>query len=131
MSFQEEKREVATPAAPKAIGPYSQGVIAGPFVFTSGVLPVDPVTGKLVEGGIVEHTRQVFENLKAILEEAGTSLANTVKATVFIAGMKDFAAMNEVYASYLGEGVKPSRSTVEIPNLALGALVEIELVALR
>ncbi|HRV24281.1 MAG TPA: Rid family detoxifying hydrolase, partial [Sphaerochaeta sp.] len=125
------KSEVATPNAPKAIGPYSQAVSAGPFVFTSGVLPVDPKTGKLVEGGIVEHTKQVFENLKAILKEAGTSLSNAVKTTVFIASMKDFAAMNEVYASYLGDGVKPSRSTVEIPNLALGALVEIEMIVLR
>ena len=95
------------------------------------MLPVDPKTGKLVEGGIVEHTKQVFENLKAILKEAGTSLSNAVKTTVFIASMKDFAAMNEVYASYLGDGVKPSRSTVEIPNLALGALVEIEMIVLR
>ncbi|HOE88847.1 MAG TPA: RidA family protein [Sphaerochaeta sp.] len=131
MSFQVTKSEVATPNAPKAIGPYSQAVSAGPFVFTSGVLPVDPKTGKLVEGGIVEHTKQVFENLKAILKEAGTSLSNAVKTTVFIASMKDFAAMNEVYASYLGDGVKPSRSTVEIPNLALGALVEIEMIVLR
>ncbi|OQA42246.1 MAG: Enamine/imine deaminase [Spirochaetes bacterium ADurb.Bin315] len=131
MSLQVTKSEVATPNAPKAIGPYSQAVSAGPFVFTSGVLPVDPKTGKLVEGGIVEHTKQVFENLKAILKEAGTSLSNAVKTTVFIASMKDFAAMNEVYASYLGDGVKPSRSTVEIPNLALGALVEIEMIVLR
>jgi 2-iminobutanoate/2-iminopropanoate deaminase len=131
MSFQVTKSEVATPNAPKAIGPYSQAVSAGPFVFTSGVLPVDPKTGKLVEGGIVEHTKQVFENLKAILKEAGTSLSNAVKTTVFIASMKDFAAMNEVYASYLGDGVKPSRSTVEIPNLALGALVEIEMIVLQ
>ncbi len=131
MSFQVTKSEVATPNAPKAIGTYSQAVSAGYFVFTSGVLPVDPKTGKLVEGGIVEHTKQVFENLKAILKEAGTSLSNAVKTTVFIASMKDFAAMNEVYASYLGDGVKPSRSTVEIPNLALGALVEIEMIVLR
>ncbi|HNZ94881.1 MAG TPA: Rid family detoxifying hydrolase [Sphaerochaeta sp.] len=131
MSLQVTKSEVATPNAPKAIGPYSQAVSAGPFVFTSGVLPVDPKTGKLVEGGIVEHTKQVFENLKAILKEAGTSLSNAVKTTVFIASMKDFAAMNEVYASYLGDGVKPSRSTVEIPNLALGALVEIEMIVLQ
>ncbi len=131
MSLQVTKSEVATPNAPKAIGPYSQAVSAGSFVFTSGVLPVDPKTGKLVEGGIVEHTKQVFENLKAILKEAGTSLSNAVKTTVFIASMKDFAAMNEVYASYLGDGVKPSRSTVEIPNLALGALVEIEMIVLQ
>ena len=131
MSFQVKKSEIATQRAPKAIGPYSQAVSAGSFVFTSGVLPVNPETGKVVEGGIVEHTRQVFENLKAILEEAGTSLSNAVKTTVFIASMKDFAAMNEVYASYLGDGVKPSRSTVEIPNLALGALVEIEMIVLR
>jgi 2-iminobutanoate/2-iminopropanoate deaminase len=131
MLFQLKKSEVATEKAPKAIGPYSQAVSAGPFVFTSGVLPIDPSTGKVVEGGIVEHTTQVFENLKAILEAAGTNLSKAVKTTVFIASMADFAAMNEVYASYLGEGVKPGRSTVEIPNLALGALVEIEMIVLQ
>ncbi|MFA7560145.1 MAG: RidA family protein [Sphaerochaeta sp.] len=131
MLFQLKKSEVATDNAPKAIGPYSQAVSAGPFVFTSGVLPIDPATGKVVEGTIVEHTKQVFENLKAILAAAGTDLSKVVKTTVFIGSMKDFAAMNEVYASYLGDGVKPSRSTVEISNLALGALVEIEMIVLQ
>ena len=94
------KKEVKTASAPQAIGPYSQGVIAPPFVFCSGQIPLDPATGKMIEGGIEEQTRRALKNVAAVLEAAGSSLAKTVKTTVFLQDMNDFAAMNAVYAGF-------------------------------
>jgi 2-iminobutanoate/2-iminopropanoate deaminase len=120
---------ISTDNAPKAIGPYEQAIRVGDFVYTAGQIPIDPKTGTLVEGGISDQTRQVLENLKAVLEAAGSSLERVVKATVFLKNMADFAAMNEVYTQYLGDA-KPARSTVAVAELPRGALVEIDFVAL-
>jgi 2-iminobutanoate/2-iminopropanoate deaminase len=121
---------VTTDLAPAAIGPYSQGVRAGNFIFTAGQIPLDPVTQQVVAGGIAEQTARVFENLKAILEEAGSSFDRVVKATVFLKDLNDFSAMNAVYASYLeAEGEAPARTTVEVSRLPRNVLIEIELVA--
>ncbi|MGA2807390.1 MAG: RidA family protein [Terracidiphilus sp.] len=125
------KAVVATASAPAAIGPYSQGVRVGSLVFTAGQIALDPATGQVVPGGINEQTTRVLENLKAILEASGSSLARSVKATVFLKDFNDFAAMNAVYGAYLGpEGVAPpARTTVEVSRLPKDVLVEIELVA--
>lgn len=123
-----KKEIVQTGMAPKAIGPYSQAVKAGNMLFTSGQLPINPATGD-VTGDVGTQTRQVLENLKAVVEAAGGSLADVVKATVFITDLSGFAAMNTVYAEYFAEK-PPARSTVEISGLAKNALVEIEVVAL-
>ena len=123
------KESVSTGKAPKAIGPYEQAIKVGDFVYTAGQIPIDPKTGNFVEGGIAAQTRQVLENLKAVLEAAGSSLDRVVKATVFLKNMGDFAAMNEVYAEYLAQA-KPARSTVAVAELPRGALVEIDFVAL-
>ncbi len=120
---------VQTEMAPKAIGPYVQAVKANGMVYTAGQIPIDPKTGEVVSGGIAAQTRQVLENLKAVLEAGGSSLEKVVKATVFLRNMSDFAAMNEIYAEYLGK-VKPARSTVAVSELPRGALVEIDLLAL-
>ena len=122
------KQTVATDNAPKAIGPYEQAIKIGDFVYASGQIPLDPKTGNLVSGGIKEQTCQVLENLKAVLEAAGTSLDRVIKATVFLKNIADFAAMNEVYAEYLGQA-KPARSTVAVADLPRGALVEIDFIA--
>lgn len=123
------KETVATDRAPKAIGPYEQAIKVGEFVYTAGQIAIDPKTGNLVEGDIAAQTRRVLENLKAVLESAGSSLDRVVKATVFLKNMADFAAMNEVYAEYLGKA-KPARSTVAVVELPRGALIEIDFVAL-
>jgi 2-iminobutanoate/2-iminopropanoate deaminase len=123
------KETVATDKAPKAIGPYEQAIKVGEFVYTAGQIPIDPKTGNFVEGGVAAQTRQVLENLKAVLEAAGSSLDRVVKATVFLKNIGDFSAMNEVYSEYLGE-TKPARSTVAVAELPRGALVEIDFVAL-
>ena len=123
------KQTVSTDKAPKAIGPYEQAIKVGEMVYTAGQIPIDPKTGNLVAGGIAEQTRQVLENLKAVVEAAGSSLERVVKATVFLKNIADFAAMNEVYAEYLGQA-KPARSTVAVADLPRGALVEIDLVAI-
>jgi len=122
------KKIIKTDNAPGAVGPYSQGVATGGFVFTSGQLPMDPRTGKFVEGGIREEARQCLENVKAVLEAAGTSLDKAVKATVFLADIKDFAAVNEVYATFFTEN-PPARSAYQVAALPLGARVEIEMIA--
>jgi 2-iminobutanoate/2-iminopropanoate deaminase len=122
------KEPVQTDNAPKAIGPYEQAIKANGFIYTAGQIPIDPKTGNFVEGGITAQTRQVLENLKAVLEAGGSSLERVVKATVFLKNMADFAAMNDVYAQYLG-GAKPARSTVAVAELPRGALIEIDLVA--
>jgi 2-iminobutanoate/2-iminopropanoate deaminase len=125
------KSVITTSAAPAAIGPYSQAIRTGNLIFTAGQAALDPATGQLVPGGISEQTKRTIENLKAVLEAAGSSLAKTVKATVFLKDMKDFAAMNAIYATYLApEGiVPPARTTIEAARLPKDALVEIELVA--
>ncbi len=125
------KTVIATASAPAAVGPYSQGVRTGGLVFTAGQIPLDPATQQVTPGGITEQTTRVFENLKAILEAAGTSLSRTVKATVFLKDMADFAAMNAVYGSYLGQSgsVPPARSTVEVSRLPKDVLIEIEVIA--
>jgi len=125
------KTAVSTNEAPVAIGPYSQAVRVGEFVFTSGQVGLDPATGVLVEGGIQAQTARVLENLKAVLAAAGLPLAQVVKTTVFLKDMADFAAMNEVYARYLAPPgvVAPARSTVAVGGLPKDALVEIEVIA--
>jgi 2-iminobutanoate/2-iminopropanoate deaminase len=125
------KQAITTTAAPKAIGPYSQAIRSGNLIFTAGQIALDPDTGNIVSSGITEQTTQVLENLKAILEAAGSSLDRAVKATVFLKDFNDFGAMNAVFAVYLGgEGrVAPARSTVEVSRLPKDALVEIELIA--
>ena len=123
------KQIIATESAPQAIGPYSQAIVAGGFVFASGQIPIDPATGQFVEGGIVEQTEQVLRNVSNLLEAAGTGLARVVKTTVFLADMNDFAAMNETYARFFGEN-PPARSTVQAARLPRDARVEIEVVAL-
>jgi 2-iminobutanoate/2-iminopropanoate deaminase len=123
------KETVSTDKAPKAIGPYEQAIKVGDLVYASGQIPLDPQTGNLVEGDISIQTRRVMANLKAVVEAAGSSLDRVVKATVFLKNIGDFAAMNEVYAEYLG-AAKPARSTVAVADLPRGALVEIDLIAL-
>jgi 2-iminobutanoate/2-iminopropanoate deaminase len=125
------KAAIATNLAPAAIGPYSQGIRVGNLVFTAGQIALDPATQQVVAPGIAEQTTQVMENLKAILEAAGTSLAKVVKATVFLKDFNDFAAMNAVYGAYLApQGVAaPARSTVEVSRLPKDVLVEIDLIA--
>ena len=123
------RKIVTTKAAPAAIGPYSQGNIFGNLLFTSGQVPLDPETGTIVGNTIEEQTEQVLKNVKAILEEAGSSLDKVLKTTVFIKDMNDFAAMNGVYAKYFTEGSYPSRSAVEVARLPKDVLVEIETIA--
>lgn len=125
------KTVIASPDAPAAIGPYSQAIRVGDTVYTSGQIPLDPKTGSFVPGGITEQTTQVLENLKAVLAQANLTLADTIKTTVFLKSMGDFAAMNDVYAHYFApEGViPPARSTVQVAALPKDALVEIELIA--
>ena len=123
------REPISTDKAPKAIGPYEQAIKVGDFVYTAGQIPIDPQTGNLVSGGIAEQTRRVLENLKAVLEAAGSSLDKVIKATVFLKNMADFAALNEVYGEYLGKA-KPARSTVAVADLPRGALVEIDLIAI-
>jgi 2-iminobutanoate/2-iminopropanoate deaminase len=119
---------VATAGAPKAIGPYSQGVMSHGFLFTAGQVALDPAKGELVPGGITEQTTRALENLRAILSSAGTDFSQVVKTTVFLVDMADFAAMNEVYGRAFGNH-RPARSTVAVAALPRGALVEIEVIA--
>jgi 2-iminobutanoate/2-iminopropanoate deaminase len=123
------KNVVSTTSAPGAVGPYSQAIKTESMVYTAGQVGLVPGTKSLIEGGIEAQTRQVLENLKAVLEAAGSSLDKAVKTTVFLKSMDDFAAMNSVYASYFTVN-PPARSTVAVSGLPLGALVEIEVVAL-
>ena len=121
-------RIVSSDTAPAAIGPYSQGIIAGGFLFSAGQIPLDPATTQVVEGDIVPQTQQVLKNLQAVLAAAGASWKDVVKTTVFLQDMSDFPRMNEVYASVMGEA-RPARSTVQVAGLPRGVQVEIELVA--
>ena len=120
---------IKTEGAPGAIGPYSQAIRAGGFIFASGQIPLDPATGSLVQGGIVEQTEQVMRNVSALLEAAGSGIDRIVKTTVFLADMNDFSAMNEVYGKYF-EKNPPARATVQAARLPRDARVEIEVVAL-
>jgi 2-iminobutanoate/2-iminopropanoate deaminase len=119
---------IATEGAPKAIGPYSQAVTAGGFLFASGQIPLDPATGELVPGGVEASTERVFDNLEAVLRESGLTFADVVKTTVYLTRAEDFPAMNGVYARRFGEH-RPARSTVTVAALPKGALLEIEIVA--
>ena len=125
------KRDVvSTEKAPKAIGPYSQGIKAGDFVFTAGQAPIDPATGKLVEGDIAKQTRQVLKNILAIVEAADSSLERVVKTTVLLSDMADFQAMNAVYAEFFRPDKNPPARTTSQAKLPLGALVVMDAVAL-
>ena len=121
------KQIVSTDQGPKAIGPYSQAVKANGFIFTAGQIALDPVTGQIVEGDVARQTARVLENLKAVVEAAGSSLGQTVKATVYLKDMNEFAAMNEIYARYFPQN-PPARSTLEAARLPRDARVEIELI---
>lgn len=123
-------KTVQTDKAPQAIGPYSQAIAAGRWIFASGQIPVDPKTGDLVTGSIATQTNRVMENLSAVLEAAGSSLKDVVKTTVFLSSMDDFAAMNEVYGQHFGKH-RPARATVEVARLPKDVGVEIECVARR
>jgi 2-iminobutanoate/2-iminopropanoate deaminase len=122
------KDSIQTEHAPQAIGPYSQAIKAGGFLFASGQIPIDPLTGQFVAGGIAEQTEQVLKNLSAVLQAGGSSLDRVVKTTVFLADMDEFALMNEVYGKYFGAGL-PARATVQAARLPRDARVEIEAIA--
>lgn len=123
-------KQIATSAAPAAIGPYSQAIEANGFIYTSGQLPIDPSTGVFAEGGVRGQTQQSLKNVQEILREAGTDLDNVVKTTVFLSDMNDFAAMNEVYAKFF-KAPFPARSAIAVKTLPKNALVEIECVAVK
>jgi 2-iminobutanoate/2-iminopropanoate deaminase len=120
---------INTHAAPKAIGPYSQAVVAGDFVFVSGQIALNPSTGSIIEGGITDQTLQVLKNIEAILKEAGLSLNRLVKTEVYLKDFNEFAAMNEVYATFFPSDIKPARVTVEVSRLPRDVLIEIGCVA--
>ena len=122
------KKVIKTTKAPAAIGPYNQAIQVGNLVYTSGQIPIDPATGNFVEGGIKEQTRQSLLNVKAILEEAGLTMSDVIKTTVFMADMNDFSDMNAVYSEFFPEPY-PARSAVAVKTLPKGALAEIEVVA--
>ena len=121
---------VSTAAAPKAIGPYSQAIVAGALVYTAGQVALDPATMELVAGGVAEQTDRALKNLAAVLAQAGTDLLHVVKTTVYLVDMADFTAMNEVYARHFGTH-RPARSTVAVAGLPKGARVEIDVVAMK
>jgi 2-iminobutanoate/2-iminopropanoate deaminase len=122
------KKTITTDRAPKALGPYSQAVIANGFVFVSGQIPLDPAVNQIVQGGIAEQTAQVFENLKSVLEAAGSSLEDAVKTTVYLKDMGEFAQMNDVYGRYFAAN-PPARATVEAARLPRDVRVEIDCIA--
>lgn len=126
----QSRKVVSTDKAPEAIGPYSVGIATEKFVFSSGQLGIDPKSGELVPGGIQKETQQALENLKAILEESGSSLNLVVKTTVFLQNINDFGLMNEIYAKFFNER-PPARSAFQVGALPKGALVEIEAIALK
>lgn len=120
-------KKISTENAPKAIGPYSQGILSGNLIFTSGQIPINPETGEIEETEIKGQTRQVLENLKAVLTAGGSSLDNVIKTTCYLQNMEDFAAFNEIYAEYFTQN--PARSCVSVKALPKGSLVEIEVIA--
>lgn len=123
-----QKEAISTDKAPAAIGPYSQGIRAGSFIFVSGQIPIDPKSGELVCGHIKEQTRQVLENLKNILEAGGSSLEKVVKTTIFLADMDNYKDVNDVYAEFFGK-IKPARATIEAARLPRNVSIEIEAIA--
>ncbi len=125
-----EHTQISTSAAPAAIGPYSQAIRYGQFIYTSGQIPLDPTTGEMVGEHIQEQTHQVLQNIQALLKSAGSSLNLVIKTTVFLTRMSDFQAMNTVYQTFFSAGIAPARSTVAVAELPRKALVEIECVAL-
>ncbi|MEP6774375.1 MAG: RidA family protein [Chloroflexota bacterium] len=124
------KTRIQTDHAPAALGPYSQAIVTGNMVYTAGQTPIDPTTGKLIDGTIEEQTHRVLQNIKSVLDAAGSSLAKVVKTTVFLTSMSDFAAMNGIYAQYFNTDAPPARSTIQVAGLPLGAMIEIETVAI-
>ena len=125
----DELHEIRSAAAPAPVGPYSQAIAIGGFVFCAGQIPLDPGTGQLVAGPVDAQAERVLANVSAVLEAAGTSLARVVKTTVFLADLADFARMNEVYARWFASDPKPARTTIQAARLPAGALVEIEVIA--
>jgi len=123
-----QREVIVSDRAPAAVGPYSQAIRSGNLIFAAGQLGIDPITKKLVEGGVAAQTRQALENLSAVLEAAGSSLAQVVKTTVFLIDMNEFSTMNAVYAEFF-PAMPPARSTVQVSALPLGGLVEIEVIA--
>ena len=123
-------RIIRSSTAPRAVGPYSPGIYADPFIFLSGQLPIDPATSKLVEGDITQQTHRVMQNLKAVLQEVDATLANVIKTTIFLTDMNDFAVVNQAYGEYFPEN-PPARSTIQVAALPLGAQIEIEMIAFR
>ena len=121
-------KKIITEKAPGAIGPYSQAIVANGFVFTAGQIPLDPAAGKIVDGGIVEQTDRVMENLDEVLRAAGVTWADVVKTTVYLHDLAHFPTVNEVYGKWLGDS-RPARSTVQVASLPRGALVEIDVIA--
>lgn len=128
--MKEIQKEIKTNKAPQAIGPYSQGIQVENLIFTSGQIALDPATGDIVSGGIEEQARQVFKNLGAVLNEAGASLSDIVKTTVFVKDLKDFAKVNEIYGSFFNPPY-PARSCVEVSRLPKDVLIEVEAVAVK
>lgn len=124
------RKVVATDGAPKAIGPYSQGIDAGSLVFLSGQIPLDPATGQMVTGGIAEQTERVLKNLEAVLKASGLTMNHVVRTTVFLVDLGEFTAMNEVYARHFPKD-PPARSTVQVAALPKGARIEIDAIAAR
>lgn len=122
-------QRIETETAPAAIGPYSQAIVAGGFLFTAGQIALDPTTGKIVEGGIVEQTARVLANLREVLAKAGATWADVVKSTVYLVDLADFPVVNDIYGKHLGTS-RPARSTVQVEALPRGSLVEIDLIAL-
>ncbi|TFG73737.1 MAG: RidA family protein [Flavobacteriales bacterium] len=125
------KKIIKTPLAPAPIGPYNQAVLAGNTLYISGQIPSDPASGKLVEGDIMQETKQVMENLKAILQEAGMTFEQVVKATIFVKDMHQFGQINEVYGAYFNSESAPARETVEVANLPKFVNVEISMIAMH
>jgi 2-iminobutanoate/2-iminopropanoate deaminase len=121
-------KQISTDKAPSAIGPYSQAVVANGFLFTAGQIALDPVAGKIIAGGIVEQTERVMENLQAVLRAGGVSWNDVVKTTVYLHDLSHFPTVNEIYGKWLGDA-RPARSTVQVPGLPRGALVEIDAIA--
>ncbi len=124
-----KKIPISTDKAPAAIGPYEQAIRVGNFIFTSGQIPLDPSTNRLIEGDITKQTKRVMDNLKSVLESSGTSLKNVIKTTIFLTDLKNFEQVNKAYGEYFPDG-KPARSTVQVSALPKGAGIEIEMIAI-